>query len=91
MLPYLPGAKQSGFQLIDRSFYNVCVAVNVIDALVRTVVVPINLIATVIIAVKGDPEVVVAVLVQVGLAAQFINEPVVPEDNVPDVTVAFAS
>ena len=66
-------------------------AVNVIDALVKTVVVPISLISTVIIAVKGDPTVVVAALVQVGLAAQLINEPVVPEESVPDVTVAFAS
>lgn len=62
-----------------------------IDALVKTVVVPINLISTVIIAVKGDPVVVVAVLVHVGLAAQLINDPVVPVVKVPDVTVAFAS
>lgn len=66
-------------------------AVNVIDAVVKTVVVPISLISTVIIASKGDPTVVVAALVHVGLAAQLINDPVVPVVKVPDVTVAIAS
>ena len=60
-----------------------------IDAVAKTVVVPISLISTVITAVKVPR--VVALLVQVGLAAQLINEPVVPEVRVPDVTVAFAS
>ena len=53
--------------------------------------VPINLISTVITAVNGDPIVVVAALVHVGFAAQFINDPVVPVVRVPDVTVAIAS
>ncbi len=66
-------------------------AVNVIDAVVKTVVVPISLISTVITAVNGDPTVVVAALVHVGFAAQFINDPVVPVVKVPDVTVAIAS
>lgn len=51
--------------------------------------VPINLISTVITAVKVP--FTVAFLVHVGLAAQLINDPVVPDDSVPDVTVAIAS
>ena len=60
-----------------------------IDALVKTVVVPISLISTVITAVKVPRADVF--FVQVGFAAQLINDPVVPEDRVPDVTVAIAS
>lgn len=51
--------------------------------------VPISLISTVITAVKVP--FTVAFLVHVGLAAQLINDPVVPDDSVPDVTVAIAS
>lgn len=51
--------------------------------------VPISLISTVITAVKVPFTVVD--FVHVGLAAQLINDPVVPDDSVPDVTVAIAS
>ncbi len=51
--------------------------------------VPISLISTVITAVKVPTT--VAFLVHIGLAAQFINDPVVPKDKLPDVTVAIAS